>query len=236
MYKYLLWDVDGTILDFLASESCAIKELFKRFNIGECTDEMLQIYSKINVKYWDALARNEITKKQVLVGRFNEFFGLMNIDTSIVEDFNKAYQLALGDYCIFVKDAKETLLNQKGEYTLVAVTNGTKIAQTKKLRMSGLDTVFDCIFISEDVGYEKPNIEFFQYVFDRLNITDKSEVLIIGDSLISDMQGGINAGIDTCWFNPNHNKNKDNLKITYEISSLNQIENILKISIIALNC
>lgn len=227
MYKYLLWDVDGTILDFLASESCAIKELFKRFNLGECTDEMLGIYSKINVRYWEALARNEITKPEVLIGRFNEFFTMMNIDTGIAEEFNKAYQLALGDYCIFVKNAKEILLSQKGKYTLVAVTNGTKVAQTKKLKMSGLDEIFDHIFISEDVGYEKPNLGFFQCVFDTLNIKDKSQVLMIGDSLISDMQGGINAGVDTCWFNPNHSKNKDNLKITYEISQLKQIEDIL---------
>lgn len=227
MYKYLLWDIDGTILDFVASERCAIKELFKRFKLGECTDEMIQIYSKINVKYWDALARNELTKPEVLIGRFNEFFTLMNIDTGVAEDFNKAYQLALGDYCIFVKDAKEILLSQKGKYTIAAVTNGTKIAQTKKLKTSGLDKIFDSIFISEDVGYEKPNLGFFKYVFDTLNIKDKSEVLIIGDSLASDIQGGINAGIDTCWYNPNHSENKDNFKITYEISQLKEIEEIL---------
>lgn len=227
MYKYLLWDIDGTILDFVASERCAIKELFKRFKLGECTDEMIQIYSKINVKYWDALARNELTKPEVLIGRFNEFFTLMNIDTGVAEDFNKAYQLALGDYCIFVKDAKEILLSQKGKYTIVAVTNGTKIAQTKKLKASGLNKIFDSIFISEDVGFEKPNVEFFRYVFDTLNIKDKSEVLIIGDSLASDIQGGINAGIDTCWYNPKHTENKGNLKITYEIDDLKKIEEIL---------
>lgn len=227
MYKYLLWDIDGTILDFVASERCAIKELFKRFKLGECTDEMIQIYSKINVKYWDALARNELTKPEVLIGRFNEFFTLMNIDTGVAEDFNKAYQLALGDYCIFVKDAKEILLSQKGKYTIAAVTNGTKIAQTKKLKTSGLDKIFDSIFISEDVGFEKPNLGFFQCVFDALNIKDKSEVLIIGDSLASDIQGGINAGIDTCWYNPKHTENKNNLKITYEIDDLKKIEEIL---------
>ena len=227
MYKYLLWDIDGTILDFVASERCAIKELFKRFKLGECTDEMIQIYSKINVKYWDALARNELTKPEVLIGRFNEFFTLMNIDTGVAEDFNKAYQLALGDYCIFVKDAKEILLSQKGKYTIAAVTNGTKIAQTKKLKTSGLDKIFDSIFISEDVGYEKPNVEFFRCVFDTLNIKDKSEVLIIGDSLASDIQGGINAGIDTCWYNPKHTENKGDIKITYEIDDLKKIEEIL---------
>ncbi|MGN1130416.1 MAG: YjjG family noncanonical pyrimidine nucleotidase [Ruminococcus sp.] len=227
MYKYLLWDIDGTILDFVASERCAIKELFKRFELGECTDEMLQIYSKINVKYWDALARNELTKPEVLIGRFNEFFTLMNIDTGVAEDFNKAYQLALGDYCIFVKDAKEILLSQKGKYTIAAVTNGTKIAQTKKLRTSGLDKIFDSIFISEDVGFEKPNLGFFQCVFEALNIKDKSEVLIIGDSLASDIQGGINAEIDTCWYNPKHTENKSNLKITYEIDDLKKIQRIL---------
>lgn len=227
MYKYLLWDIDGTILDFVASERRAIKELFKRFKLGECTDEMIQIYSKINVKYWDALARNELTKPEVLIGRFNEFFTLMNIDTGVAEDFNKAYQLALGDYCIFVENAKEILLNQKGKFTIAAVTNGTKIAQTKKLKASGLDKIFDRIFISEDVGFEKPNVEFFRCVFDTLDIKDKSEVLIIGDSLASDIQGGINAEIDTCWFNPNYSENKDNLKITYEINNLKEIERII---------
>lgn len=226
-YKYLLWDIDGTVLDFLASESYAIKTLFKKYGIGECNDEMLRAYSQINVKYWSLLEKNLMTKPEILVGRFREFFEKFGIDSSIAESFNKEYQLALGDYIEFVKDAKELLLSQKGKYVLVAVTNGTKAAQDKKLHLSGLDKIFDAIFISEDVGFEKPNIEYFEHVFKKLDITDKSEVLLIGDSLTSDMRGGMNAGIDTCWYNPHHKENTYDIPINYEIDELIKLNDVL---------
>ena len=161
LYKYLLWDIDGTVLDFLASEAYAIKFLFNKFNIGVCTDEMLKQYSEINVKYWQKLERNELTKPEILVGRFRDFFKAIGVDTSLAESFNLQYQVTLGDHIEFVPGAKENLLQEKGKYTLVAVTNGTKIAQEKKLRLSGLDEIFDYIFISENVGVEKPNLEYF---------------------------------------------------------------------------
>ena len=227
MYKYILWDVDGTVLDFLASESYAIRFLFKKYNIGECSDEMLKMYSAINVKYWQILERGEMTKPEILVGRFREFFDIIGVDTSIAESFNQDYQVTLGDHIEFVKDAEEILLSQKDKYTIAAVTNGTKIAQAKKLRLSGLDEIFDDIFISENIGVEKPNIEFFDYVFEKLGITDKKEVLLIGDSLTSDMKGGFIAGIDTCWFNPKHTPNLSEIPITYEIDELIKITNIV---------
>ncbi len=227
MYKYLLWDVDGTVLDFLASEAYAIRALFKKYNLGTCSDEMLAMYSKINEKHWQMLERNELTKAEILVGRFKEFFTLISVDTSIAEEFNADYQPALGDYVVFVDGAKEVLLSQKGKYTLVAVTNGTRVAQEKKLRLSGLDEIFDAIFISENVGAEKPNKAYFDYVFEKLGITDKKEVLIIGDSLTSDMKGGFLAGIDTCWFNPARMPNILNIPVTYEIDNLGKVNEIV---------
>ena len=227
MYQYILWDIDGTVLDFLASEAYAIRTLFKKYNLGECSDEMLKQYSAINVKYWQMLERNELTKPEILVGRFREFFSIIGADVSIAESFNKEYQVTLGDYVEFVDKAKDILLSQKGKYTLVAVTNGTKVAQERKLRLSGLNEIFDAIFISELVGAEKPNKAYFDYVFETLGITDKKEVLIIGDSLTSDMQGGFLAGIDTCWFNPDHKSNTLQIPITYEIDDLGKIEEIV---------
>ena len=227
MYKYLLWDIDGTVLDFLASEAHAIRFLFKKYNLGSLTNEKLKMYSDINIKYWKMLERNELTKSEILIGRFKEFFSLIGIDIGICEKFNEEYQLSLGDYVEFIDNAKEVLLSQKGRYTLIGVTNGTKVAQDKKLKLSGLDKVFDEVFISEVVGYEKPNKEFFDYVFKKLNVTDKNEVLIIGDSLSSDIKGGVNAGIDTCWFNPEHNINNLNILATYEIDNLNKLKDIL---------
>ena len=227
MYKYILWDVDGTVLDFLASESYAIRFLFKKYNIGECSDDMLKMYSAINVKYWQKLERGELTKEEILIGRFREFFDIIGVDTSIAEGFNRDYQVTLGDHIEFVEGAKEVLLSQKGKYTIAAVTNGTKIAQEKKLRLSGLDRIFDAVFISENIGVEKPNIEFFDYVFEKLGIADKKEVLLIGDSLTSDMKGGFIAGIDTCWFNPKHSQNTLEIPITYEIDKIYKIKDII---------
>lgn len=227
MYKYLLWDIDGTVLNFLASEAYAIRFLFKKYNLGECSDEAIALYSKINVKYWGMLERNEITKPEVLICRFREFFETIGADVSIAEDFNKDYQTTLGDHIEFVKNAKEALLSQKGRFVLAAITNGTRIAQEKKLRLSGLNDIFDAVFISENVGYEKPNREFFDHVCSKLGITDRSEALIIGDSLTSDILGGFNSGIDTCWFNPSHKQNPSGIPISYEIDDLSMLEPII---------
>ena len=225
--SFVIFVFERTVLDFLASEAYAIKFLFKKYNIGECGDEMLREYSEINIKYWKMLERGEMSKNEILIGRFHEFFGMIGADISIAEDFNRDYQLTLGDHIEFIDNARELLLSSKGKYTLAAVTNGTKAAQEKKLRLSGLDRIFDAIFISENVGYEKPDKRFFDHVFDALGITDKSQVLIIGDSLTSDMKGGYLSSIDTCWFNPSHNLNTLDIPITYEIDSLSKIQDII---------
>ncbi len=227
MYKYLLWDIDGTVLNFLASEAHAIRFLFGKYGLGECDDKKLALYSGINKKYWGMLERNELTKPEILIGRFREFFGAIGADTSIAESFNLDYQVTLGDYVEFIDHAREVLLSQKGKFVLAAVTNGTRIAQEKKLKASGLDKVFDAIFISENVGFEKPNKEFFDHVLTSLGVTDKSEALIIGDSLTSDIKGGVNAGIDTCWFNPSHKPNTLGLPISYEIDDLGKLKDIV---------
>lgn len=226
-YIYLLFDVDGTVLDFLAAEKAAVKALFIRYGFGECTDENVARYSRINIKYWEALERNEMTKPQILVGRFREFFREMNLPVEKAEAFNDDYQIALGDTVVFRDRAFELLNALKGKYTLCAVTNGTKTAQRKKLSASGLDKVFDRVFISEDIGAEKPNKEFFDYVFEQLGHPDRSQVLIIGDSLTSDIRGGVNAGIDTCWYAPDYAGPDPETRIDYRIRNLWELNDIL---------
>ena len=108
------------------------------------------------------------------------------------------------------------------------MTNGTFVAQERKLRKSGIGELVEEAFISDLIGFEKPSIEFFDYVFEKIGEYDKNEVLIIGDSLTSDMQGGNNAGIVCCWYNPNHLENTKNVKIDYEIEDLWQLEEILE--------
>lgn len=231
MYKYILWDIDGTILDFEAAQNLAIKTLFAKYELGECSDEMIEDYSQINTKYWQALERGEMTKPEILVGRFVEFFSSIGVDTSVAEAFNSDYQVTLGDYVVFEPDAMEVLEHEKssGKLKLIAVTNGTKIAQEKKLKTSGLDKIFDSVYISEDVGIEKPRKGYFDKVFSKEGISDLSEAVIIGDSLTSDILGGNNAGIDTVWYNRFSKENTKGVSITYEIKTLKEIENIISI-------
>ena len=226
-YKYLLWDIDGTVLNFEEAEKAAIRTLFDKFNLGKCSDEMLSHYTKINKKYWKLLECGKMEKERILVERFEEFFAKEGIRTDEAKEFNKEYQLALGDTIVFNDNALEIIKTQKNSCKIIIVTNGTAIAQKKKLERSGLDKVADNIFISELVGFEKPNIHFFKKVITEAGIEDVSQAVIIGDSLTSDIQGGVNAGIDTCWYNPKEEVNDTNLIPTYTIKNLHELEEII---------
>lgn len=227
MIKTLLWDVDGTLLDFGKAEEYGIRKCFEIFDLGECTDEMLSRYSAINRKYWEMLERGELTKPQVLRGRFEEFFKTEGIEFDKIDDFNLEYQYRLGDKVFFCDNGLETVKALKGKVKQYAVTNGTYVAQNRKLSQSGLDKIFDGIFISDKIGYEKPSIEFFNAVSKEIGELNHEEVMIIGDSLTSDIRGGNNADILCCWYNPDGAENKSNLKIDYEITDIAQVLNIL---------
>ena len=142
MISTILWDVDGTLLDFIAAEKAAIKTLFGEFNLGQCSDEMIKRYSEINKTYWQRLERGEITKQEVLVGRFKEFFKSEGIDISVVEEFNSLYQLRLGDTIVYHDDSLEIIKSLQGRVRQYVVSNGTVEAQSKKLRLSGLGDIF----------------------------------------------------------------------------------------------
>ncbi len=206
MIKVILWDIDGTLLDFKKSESFAIKKCFKELGIcSDTTDEMVARYSVINHRLWNELAEGKHTKKEVLNLRFEEFFKSEGIDYTDCEKLNSLYQVYLGEYFFFFEDGKETLLKLKENYKQYAVTNGTAIAQHKKLALSGLDKIFDGVFISDEIGIDKPHKEFFDKVFEKIGDYKNDEVVIIGDSVLNDMQGGTNAGIHTILFDPNKN-------------------------------
>ncbi len=227
MITSVLWDVDGTLLDFAAAERAAILSLFEAFGLGTCTDVMLARYSEINVGFWKRLERNELTRDQVLKGRFEQFFSEYGLDTGIVEAFNDQYQLRLGDTIVFRDDSLDIVRSLHGRVRQYAVSNGTVAAQTKKLKRSGLDAWMDGVFLSETLGVEKPNIGFFEKVFAQIHPEDLSQVMIVGDSLTSDMQGGINAGIRTCWYNPDGKEAGASYSLDYVIADLHEVEDCL---------
>ena len=228
MIKVLLWDIDATLLDFLAAEKAAIRFCFKKYELGECSDEMLGRYSVINRRYWEMLERGEMSKAEILVNRFREFFASEGIETDCAQAFNNSYQVALGDTICFRDNGYELVKKLQGKYRQFVVTNGTFVAQERKLRKSGIGELVEEAFISDLIGYEKPAVEFFDHVFAKIGQYEKDEIMIIGDSLTSDMQGGNHAGIICCWYNPNHTENTKNVRIDHEIDHLWQLEEILK--------
>lgn len=228
MVKVILWDIDGTLLNFEMSEKYAIRKCFSIFELGECTDEMLAQYSKINRKYWEGLERGELTKQEVLVGRFKEFFDKQGLPTEKAEAFNSEYQIRLGDKAFYNDEGRQIVEQlKKKEIKQYAVTNGTLTAQERKLKLSGLDQLLDGVFISDVIGVEKPNIVFFDAVWKEIGSYKKNEVVIVGDSLTSDMQGGNNAGVLCCWYNPQKYANDKGLRIDYEIQDLREVPRLL---------
>ena len=226
-YDVLLWDVDGTLLDFEAAEAAAISTLFIEFGFGKCSREALSLYSEINRKYWNKLESGEMTKSQILIGRFVEFFEAQGLDASKAGDFNTEYQQRLGDTIAFRDDSFSLVSSLRGRVRQYAVSNGTVAAQTKKLKNSGFDRLMDGVFLSEELGYEKPDERFFEKVFKAIGPVDRRRVMIIGDSLTSDIEGGCRAGIVTCWYAPKGGA-AGGLRTDYVISDLREVPGILE--------
>ena len=227
MITAVLWDVDGTLLDFGAAERAALRALFTQFGLGECTDAMLARYSEINTRFWQRLERNELTKPQILIGRFEQFFGEYGIDPALAAEFNGVYQLKLGDTIVYRDDSLAVIRSLKGRVKQYVVSNGTVAAQTKKLSRSKIGELMDGVFLSEKLGVEKPNAGFFEKVFSVIRPDALSHVMIIGDSLTSDIQGGINAGIRTCWYNPGLSPLPEGIRVDHVICDLHQVAQIL---------
>jgi len=224
-YKAILWDVDGTLLNFLKSESASVKECFSICGLGECTDKMVADYSAINDGYWRMLERGEIEKPQLFTRRFDDLFEKYGLKCDSAE-FNRLYQQSLGNH-IFPNDSSlELVKSLRGRVRQYAVTNGSFAAQDKKLRNSGLDKLLDGVFISDVVGAEKPSLLFFDRVFSQIP-QGRGETIIVGDSLTSDIKGGNNAGIACCWYNPRKIPAPSELRIDYTITDLNQIIDII---------
>ncbi len=228
MIKAILWDIDGTLLNFEMSEKYAIRKCFEIYELGECTDEMLVQYSRINRRYWEKLERGELSKPEVLVGRFKEFFERQGLPIEKAEPFNNEYQVRLGDKA-FYNDDGELLVKRFKERGIkqYAVTNGTLVAQQRKLKLSGLDLLLDGVFISDVIGIEKPKIGFFDAVWAEIGSYEKDEVMIVGDSLTSDIQGGNNAGILCCWYNPHGQENTKGVRVDYEVKDLREISKLI---------
>lgn len=227
-FTTILWDVDGTLLDFAYSQDYAIRKCFQ--TIGQpITEEMISRYSQINDDFWKRLERKEITREQLLPGRFLRLFEEYHIEGVDIKAFMKDYQESLGSVYSFLDDALTILTALHGHMKQYVVTNGVTSTQENKLRLSGIYNLMDGVFISEQLGADKPSDEFFFKALAEVSEQDRSRILIVGDSLSSDILGGVRAGIATCWYNPKGQENATDLRPDYEIHDLHQIYEVLEI-------
>lgn len=223
-YTTLYFDLDNTILDFTAAEYTAIRKLLSLYNLPT-TEEVVSTYSKINQMWWEGFEKGEIEKNEIFAGRFRDLLSYFNF-WGDADKMGEDYFEFLSYGFDTVDGAQKTLeyLKQKG-YTICITTNGVSRTQYKRIDGCGLKKYFDYIFVSEDACHQKPEREYFEYVMSNTPEKDKSKILVIGDSMSSDILGGINFGVDTCWFNP---KCRDAThKSTYQITNIMQICDIL---------
>ena len=225
-YKVILFDADETLFDFKMAEKQAFLRALEEYKLDVDKEESLKLYSQINKHIWEEFERGEITADRLRVERFERFSKKIKIDFDAVS-FSKAYAKFLGEGAYLFDDSVEVIDYLSKKYKLVLVTNGLKDVQKSRISKTPLKDYFQELIISDEIKISKPDPRIFDYALDKLDHKDKSKVLMIGDSLTSDMQGGINAGIDTCWYNPNHLENKSGLNLTYEIHSLNELKEIL---------
>lgn len=228
--RVILWDLDGTLTDFASAEQAALRSGFEAFGYGPCDDEIVRRYAAHNEACWKRIEREKVDKAAFLVQRFVDFFEDAGLPTDRAAEFNHYYQLALGDTIVYNDNSYELVKSLRGEVLQYIVTNGTREAQENKLKKSGFDELTDGAFISEMTGYDKPADGYFDYVFDRIPVCDRREVLIVGDSLTSDMTGGINQRILTAWYNPKALPVPEDMAIDYDIRDLNEVKVIVSLN------
>ncbi len=225
-YDVLLFDLDDTLFDFGVTEKHALSATFQASGLPNGFNDYITSYRAISSVLWNDLEQGHTTLNELKIERFNRLFLQHKLDID-AELFGKTYLENLGKEVHLIAGVKE-LIEGLSECRLALLTNGFNDVQHARMNRSIFSKSFEVIITSEEAGSQKPQAEIFNYAFDKLQISDKSRVLMIGDSLTSDIQGGNNYGIDTCWFNPHLKKNETTIQPTYEIHAWSEfISNVL---------
>jgi len=225
MYEILFLDLDDTILDFHKAERVAISKTIRDFGV-EPTEEILARYHIINKWHWEQLELGTMTRVQVLENRFAVLFRELGV-TADKTACARAYErnLSIGHY--FLPGAEEAVASLSKRYRLFLASNGTTSVQMDRIASANLERFFEKIFISQQMGHNKPSKAYFDACFAQISNFDRSKTLIVGDSLTSDIRGGNNAGIATCWVNSQGLTCREDVRVDYEIAALSQLEALL---------
>lgn len=225
MIRFLFLDLDDTILDFHKAERIALAKTLRVFGL-EPTDAVLSRYHIINRQHWERLEKKEISREEVLVGRFRVLFEELGLTVDAAAVM-KAYEGNLGIGHYFMPGAEDAVKQLHRNYRLFLASNGTASVQHSRLTSAGLYPYFEKVFISQDIGHNKPSREYFDGCFSQIPDFDPSQALMVGDSLTSDILGGINAGMRTCWINPGHDACRADIVPDFELESITQLEALL---------
>ncbi len=224
-YSIALFDADNTLLDFSRSEHDALAECLISRGI-EPTEQRIARYSAINDVHWKRLEQGLTTREQLRVDRFSVFFGELGVAFD-PEQMADDYMAALSQKAYMMPGAEELIEHLAGKCRLFIITNGIDSVQNARFNVTPMAKHFEGVFISEELNSAKPEKHFFDCVAAAVPGFDPADALVIGDSLTSDIRGGINAGIDTCWFNRRGIAAPADMNITYTVRDLSEIEAIL---------
>lgn len=223
-YKILLFDLDDTLLDFGANEIDSLKKLFEQHGYI-FSDELFKVYNSVNKQLWVDYEKGNIVLNDVLNSRFSKTMLKLGEVVNGIE-WEDMYRELLGNGCQLMGGALEVCQSLSVSHRLFVITNGITKTQIKRLKDSGLYEFFEDIFISQSIGFQKPSKEFFMYVMNNIKDFNKDEALIIGDSLNTDIKGGILSGIDTCWINKNALESPLEIQSTYTVTKLMELYDV----------
>lgn len=227
IYTCVLLDVDNTLLDFDAAERQTLIDMLTEYELPHDA-RACEVYHAVNRELWDALAKGQITKPRLFQQRFGRFMRAMDLpDNGKAAQMNDRYEELLSTHADLIPGALTALEELSEVATLAIVSNGAVMVQEARIRDSGVERYMDGVYISEKIGAAKPSAKLFEHVLKDLGITNRSRVLMVGDDLLADIKGGINAGIDTCWVNFANEENKTGIQPKYTVHSYEELYRIV---------
>jgi 2-haloacid dehalogenase len=225
-YKTLFFDADNTLFDFDLSEIRAFEKLASHLGYTGDPTPFFTVYQTYNSALWKALEENKIQKSHIASERFRLLLDHFQLDHD-PQLIGQTYLQLLGQEAHLIQGALELVKTLATQYQMVIVTNGIEEVQNARMSLSPIRPYFKEIIISEAIGCAKPDPVFFQYALDKCAVVDKSQVLVIGDSLASDIVGGWRSGLDTCWYNPKGHEKTVDIHPTYEVASFEALLELL---------
>lgn len=226
MIRHVFMDVDNTILDFNKAEAIAVEKTLYALSVPH-SPQVIRRYSQINLAQWKLLEQGKLTREQVKVRRYRLLFDELKTESS-PEEAARIYEGLLGQGHYFMDGAVEMLQALYGSFHLYLATNGTASVQRSRLKSAEIEPFFEQIFISEELGCNKPETEFFERCFEKIPDLKKEEAVMVGDSLTSDILGGIRAGIRTVWFNKDLKEPSGGIRPDHTIKALKELPGLLR--------